>query len=494
MPVRMNDEAAGSENKTGRGEELHRNPSRDYLDLNDVPFPYKDLSGMEHRIVYYETSRGCPFACSYCLSSVHRKVRLRDMSLVEKELQFFLDHHVPQVKFVDRTFNCNPAHTRAIWEYIREHDNGVTNFHFEIAAELLREEELELLASFRPGLVQLEIGIQTVNPDTLTAICRKADMVKLSAIVRRLLLAGNMHIHLDLIAGLPYEDLASFRNSFKAVYDLHPEQLQLGFLKVLKGSPMERQSAEYGIIYKEQPPYEVLSTRWLSYGDILELKQVEEMLETYYNSGQFLLTMRYLEHFYENPYDLYRELALFYEKEGLFDRKLNRYDRYESLRRFWLESRCAGVSDREDGSFCAGTDNAGEDNASRRQNGDESEIIDTLLLHDLYARENVKSRPAYGRSGEVPKEEYREFFESGRYEKWLPDYAGMKPAQVSRMVHLEKVEIDPFQTAKAGKRVEWKGYLLYDYQSIHAIIRNARCVPIAEQMKQMNETPDGRKR
>lgn len=431
---------------------IRRNPPRDYLDFNTVPFPYPDLDGMEHRIIYYETSRGCPFACSYCLSSVDRRVRLRDMGKVREELQFFLGRRVPQVKFVDRTFNCSPAHTGAILEYIREHDNGVTNFHFEIAAELLREEEIDLLCSLRPGQVQLEIGVQTVNPGTLDSICRKADTQKLARIVARLVGAGNMHIHLDLIAGLPYEDLASFRTSFQAVYGMRPGQLQLGFLKVLKGSPMERDCGRYGIAYKDKPPYEVLYTDWLSYRDILELKQVEEMLEIYHNSGQFCQTVRFLEHYYGNPYDLYLELARHWEQEGWAGKKHSRQDRYAFLRAF-VEERFP----------------------------DEVQAVTALLLHDLYARENLKSRPPYAPSSGIGRREYREFFEKKEYLRYLDGYGDCSPAQVARLVHLERAAIDPFRSAQEGKGVAWNGYLLYDYRKMNAVTHNACCILISEE-------------
>ena len=274
--------------------EIIDNPWRPIMDLSEVPFVYDHMEDFEHKIIYYETSRGCPFSCSYCLSSVDKRLRFRDIELVKKELQFFLDHKVPQVKFVDRTFNCKHEHSIAIWKYIMEHDNGITNFHFEIAADILNEEELELLEQMRPGLVQLEIGVQSTNPKTIKEIHRVMDFKKVSRIVRRIQDKGNVHEHLDLIAGLPYEDVESFAHSFDDVYALEPEQLQLGFLKVLKGSYMEEKKDDYGLVYKGQPPYEVLYTKWLPYEDTLRLKGIEEMVETYYNSRQFCYTLPYL--------------------------------------------------------------------------------------------------------------------------------------------------------------------------------------------------------
>ena len=287
------------------GDQIIHNGWRQIMDLSSIPFIYKDLSEFKNRIIYYESSRGCPFSCSYCLSSIDKKLRFRDTETVKKELQFFIDNKVPQVKFVDRTFNCKHDHAMAIWKYINEHDNGVTNFHFEISADLLREEELQEMSTMRPGLIQLEIGVQSTNPDTIKAIHRTMDFEKLKGIVDRIHSFGNIHQHLDLIAGLPYEDYDSFRNSFNDVYALKPQQLQLGFLKVLKGSHMMEMCREYGIVYKTQEPYEVLSTKWLDYDHVLKLKTVENMVEVYYNSGQFQNTLEYLENFFQDACLLY---------------------------------------------------------------------------------------------------------------------------------------------------------------------------------------------
>ena len=261
------------------GEEICHNGWREIMDLSKVPFAYEKTEDFTNRIIYYESSRGCPFSCSYCLSSIDKKLRFRDLSLVRKELQFFLDRKVPQVKFVDRTFNCRHDHAMAIWQYIQDHDNGVTNFHFEISADLIREEELELMSHMRPGLIQLEIGVQSTNPETIQAIHRTMNLEKLKKSVARIKSYGNIHQHLDLIAGLPYEDYESFRNSFNDVYGMEPDQLQLGFLKVLKGSSMYQEAEKYQILYKDREPYEVLCTRWISYKDILRLKMVESMVE-----------------------------------------------------------------------------------------------------------------------------------------------------------------------------------------------------------------------
>ena len=381
------------------GEKIIHNGWRQIMDLSSIPFIYKDLSEFKNRIIYYESSRGCPFSCSYCLSSVDKKLRFRDIEMVKKELQFFIDYKVPQVKFVDRTFNCKHDHAMAIWKYINDHDNGVTNFHFEISADLLREEELQEMSTMRPGLIQLEIGVQSTNPDTIKAIHRTMDFEKLKGIVDRIHSFGNIHQHLDLIAGLPYEDYDSFRNSFNDVYALKPQQLQLGFLKVLKGSHMMEMCREYGIVYKNREPYEVLSTKWLDYDHVLKLKNVENMVEVYYNSGQFQKTLEYAESFLPDAFSIYEGLGIFYMEKGYGDVSHTRMRRYEILLEY-LET-VPGIS--------------------------RAEVADRMIL-DLYLRENLKSRPGfagdqkpyeklvwdYRKRAHVPKNAHVEVFGNGR--------------------------------------------------------------------------------
>ena len=350
------------------GDQIIHNGWRQIMDLSSIPFIYKDLSEFKNRIIYYESSRGCPFSCSYCLSSIDKKLRFRDTETVKKELQFFIDNKVPQVKFVDRTFNCKHDHAMAIWKYINEHDNGVTNFHFEISADLLREEELQEMSTMRPGLIQLEIGVQSTNPDTIKAIHRTMDFEKLKGIVDRIHSFGNIHQHLDLIAGLPYEDYDSFRHSFNDVYALKPQQLQLGFLKVLKGSHMMEMCREYGIVYKTQEPYEVLSTKWLDYDHVLKLKTVENMVEVYYNSGQFQNTLEYLEKFFPDAFSIYERLGSFYMEKGYGDISHTRMRRYEILLEF--------------------LENMPEISMNQ---------VKDQMVYDLYLRENLKSRPGFAR-------------------------------------------------------------------------------------------------
>ena len=397
---------------------------RELMDLSKVPFAYSNLTEFKNRIIYYESSRGCPFSCSYCLSSIDKKLRFRDIELVKKELQFFIDNKVPQVKFVDRTFNCKHDHAMAIWRYITEHDNGITNFHFEISADLLREEELALMKTMRPGLIQLEIGVQSTNPQTIKAIRRTMDFEKLKGIVEQIHSFGNIHQHLDLIAGLPYEGYESFHKSFCDVYALRPEQFQLGFLKVLKGSHMMEMTGEYQILYKDREPYEVLSTAWLTYGEILGLKMVESMVEVYYNSGQFKHTLVFLEQYFEDPFRMYEALGRFYEKKGYSEISHSRMRRYEILMEF-----------------------AGE------QKEIPLEVLSDVMLLDLYLRENLKSRPSFA-SDQKP------------YERLIWDYR--KVEKIPKTAHIE--------VFRDGKTI------LFDYTDRDPLTNNARLTDITDEV------------
>ena len=411
---------------------------RPVMDLSRIPFSYDciKLEELEHRIIYYESSRGCPYSCSYCLSSIDKQIRFRNLDLVKEELLFFLNAGVPQVKFVDRTFNCKKSHAMAIWRWIQEHDNGVTNFHFEIAADLLGEEEMELLAGMRPGLVQLEIGVQTTNVQALEAIRRKTDIDEIRRITSRINAGRNVHQHLDLIAGLPYEGMESFQKSFDDVYSMEPEQLQLGFLKVLKGSYMEEKAPDYGLVYSSTPPYEVLSTRWLSYDRILELKTVEDMVEVHYNSRQFTCTLKALEKEFPSPYQMFLAMGEYYQKHGLTGMNHSRIARYEILFAM-IEEYLHGPS---------------------------VEAYRDRLTADLYLRENVKSRPSFARDQAPYKSKIRDFFISEeKTPRYLAGYEGFDSRQMSKMAHVE---------AMGDKTL-----VLFDYRNRDALTYNARaCV------------------
>lgn len=407
-----------------KGRDIVHTGWRELMDLSKVPFAYSNLTEFKNRIIYYESSRGCPFSCSYCLSSIDKKLRFRDIELVKKELQFFIDNKVPQVKFVDRTFNCKHDHAMEIWRYITENDNGITNFHFEISADLLRAEELALMKTMRPGLIQLEIGVQSTNPQTIKAIRRTMDFEKLKGIVEQIHSFGNIHQHLDLIAGLPYEGYDSFHKSFCDVYALRPEQFQLGFLKVLKGSYMMEMTGEYQILYKDREPYEVLSTAWLTYGEILRLKMVESMVEVYYNSGQFKNTLVFLEKYFDDPFRMYEALGRFYEKKGYSEISHSRMRRYEILMEF-----------------------AGE------QKEIPSEALSDVMLLDLYLRENLKSRPSFA-SDQKP------------YERLIWDYR--KAKKIPKTAHIE--------VFRDGKK------LLFDYTDRDPLTNNAQLTDITDEV------------
>lgn len=423
------------------------NPWRPVMDLSEVDFPYANLKKFENRIIYYESSRGCPFSCSYCLSSIDKRLRFRNLDLVKKELAFFLEQKVPQVKFVDRTFNCKKDHAMAIWKFIAEHDNGVTNFHFEIAADLITEEELELLNTLRPGLVQLEIGVQSTNPQTIEAIHRKMDFGKVTEIVNRIAKGRNIHQHLDLIAGLPYEDYASFRRSFADVYALRPQQLQLGFLKVLRGSFMYEHTKEYDCHYQEREPYEVLYTKWLPYDDVLKLKDVEEMVEVYYNSGQFVHTLPMIERLYENPFDFFQELGDFYRAKGYSEAAHNRIQRYEILLEFLRDEKQ-------------------QDEAFFRQ----------MMVLDLYARENMKTRPRFAKDPSEWKNESRDFYQKEAETRMLlPSYTTYDWKQLQRMTHVEVFDYDVLGNGEKARTV-----LLFDYQKRDPLTGNAELIDCSE--------------
>lgn len=427
-------------------------PLHSLLPMDELPFCYANLQDFEHRIIYYESSRGCPFSCSYCLSSVDKKLRFRSLPLVYRELQFFIDAKVPQVKFVDRTFNCRHEHAMGIWNYIKEHDNGITNFHFEISADLLREDELELISDMRPGLIQLEIGVQSTNGATIREIHRTMRLEDVYRAVNRVKAGKNIHQHLDLIAGLPYEDYESFGKSFDDVYALEPEQLQLGFLKVLKGSYMEEKKDDYGLVYKGMPPYEVLYTKWLPYEDTLRLKGIEEMVETYYNSRQFCYTLPYLIRQFKRPFTLFEKLAEYYEENGLDTLSHARTARYEILydfARFYDAERC--------------------------------EAYKQLLTLDFYLRENAKSRPLFAGDERISKEEFRLFYDREDEERrYLENYENMEKRQLRKMTHIERFSYDVL-----GDMKEEECVLLFDYQNRNPLDHQAKVFRVTEEIREL---------
>ena len=420
------------------------------MDMDTIPFVYEDFHLFEHKILYYETSRGCPFCCSYCLSSVDKTVRFRSLPIVKKELDAFLEAKVPQVKFVDSTFNCNRQRAIDIWSYLVEHDNGITNFHFEISSDLLGEEELELFAKMRPVLIQLEIGVQSTNGEPVDAIHRHMDLDKLFHYVDRVHELGNIHQHLDLIAGLPYENYERFGCSFDDLYAHEPDQLQLGFLKVLKGTMMEEEVKKYSILYRNQPPYEVLGTKWLSYDEIILLKGVEELVELYYNSGQYTLTLKYAVPFFESPFRFYEMFSAWYRGKGYHKLNHNRLEKYNILREFL------------------------------REHIDENEwdTLDEIMLYDMYLRENVKGRPAWAKDTAQYKKEWKALYrEQG--EKLFPEdvQAGIYDSKrAANQSHIEVFEINIKKFEQSGQVEKKQVFCLFDYSRRNPLNRAARTV------------------
>ena len=422
-----------------KADEIVFTSPRPIKNMSEIPFCYDTLDDFSNRIIYYESSRGCPFSCSYCLSSVDKTLRFRDTEIVKRELKFFIDQKVPQIKFVDRNFNCNHAHAMELWRFIKANDNGVTNFHFEISADLLNQEELELISDMRPGLIQLEIGVQSTNEVTIKEIHRTMKLERLKEVVRLIQSGNNIHEHLDLIAGLPYEDYDSFGRSFDEIYELKPNQLQLGFLKVLKGSYMFEHAAEYGIVYHDKPPYEVMSTKWLSFDDVIKIKRVEDMLEVYYNSGQFEITMKVMEPLFDSAFAMFQELGVFYEEKGYFGMSHSRIRRAEILLEFMREQKS------EDAVL---------------------QMLEESLTFDLYYRENCKSRPFWAPSPAEFKEQTRYYCKNGVKSHVEPFHY--------RFPEKSKKALNEIPT-----RLKQPVYMLFDYENRDPLDHQAHVTEVA---------------
>ncbi len=395
---------------------IKRNPPRPPMDLNKIPFVYDDIAKLDNKIIYYEATRGCPFSCQYCLSSVDAGVRFLELERVFQDLQVFLDHKVKQVKFVDRTFNTDIKYAMAIWDYLKKNDNGITNFHFEMAADILTDEAIAFLKDTRPTLFQFEIGVQSTNDEVLTIIQRKMNFDQVSRIVKEIKGFGNIHQHLDLIAGLPKEDMASFRKSFNDVIAIRPEQLQLGFLKVLKGSGMHRDAKKYGLIYKDIAPYEILYTSHLTYDEMLRLHAVEEMVDRFYNSGRFVYSFEYLFTLFETPFDAVDGLAQFWEECGYHKIKHSKNAHYDILLQFAMEKTKANIT-----------------------------LMQELARFDFFLHEKLKNIPKNLLT--IDQDKYKDFVRDfykleGNIQHFLPELAAYTSAQVSRMAHIEVFSLD----------------------------------------------------
>lgn len=399
-----------------QGQSLIKTPARKPIsDLNQLPFPYpEDLTDFRQKLVYYETSRGCPYQCQYCLSANERGVRFLSLDRVKKELLMFINAEIAQVKLVDRSFNCDIKRAKEIWRFLLEHQ-GVTNFHFEIVGELLDEESIAILCAAPRGLFQFEIGVQSTNQETLRLINRRMDFEKLKQQVSRLHQNSKVFIHLDLIAGLPGEDYRSFANSFNDNLLIEPDRLQLGFLKLLKGSGLRERVAEYGYHFTEEPPYEVLSSNWMGYEELWRLKTIEDLLERYYNSGRFQAVFRYILARTDNPFKFFEEFAQWWKKHELDQKAHKVKDLYQYLL-YFCQSGNANIL-----------------------------IIRNLLKYDLLLGERMIELPGWAGqlSPELKKTSYRFWQKSENREKYLSEWTGLEPREIQRKVLFAEFEIDP---------------------------------------------------
>lgn len=415
-----------------KGGQMRQNPPAPFLDMDALPFPYEHVEQTRHQILYYEGCRGCPFDCQYCLSGDDKTLRFKSFDKIRRELDLFLSCRVPQVKFVDRTFNCRPDYYRPIWQYLIERDNGVTNFHFELSADLLRDEDMQLLRPARAGLFQFEIGVQSTHAPTLSAIHRSHRVEKIFSRVKAVQALGNIHQHLDLIAGLPLEDYAAFARSFNDVFSLRPQQLQLGFLKLLHGSGLDIRRKELGLVSSSRPPYEILATPSLSFEELLGLKGVEDMVERYYNSGRFSLSL-----------------------ERALSKASSPFSFFEALSRFWKDSGCGGVSHTKEALYDILFQFV------RVFYGPDSDLAQ-LMRFDIFRHEKAKKLPACCEAPLSPahRDRISAFYRNPEnIKRYLPSYEGLDPRQIARMTHLEIFPFDPRHPEDRKERA-----YLFDYR------------------------------
>ncbi len=430
-----------------------RNAPRMPLDLSELPFVYDELSSVAHKIIYYESSRGCPFDCQYCLSSAQSGVRFVPLDRVKTHMQYFLDHEVKQVKFIDRTFNANKSFAMELWNYLITHDNRHTNFHFEIAADLIDDEVIELLSQARPGLFQFEIGVQSTNKEVLKVIKRKMCYKKASETVTKIKALGNIHQHLDLIAGLPLESYHSFKDSFNDVILLRPEQLQLGFLKVLKGSGLRKSSLQYGLVYKDEAPYEVLYTKAITYDEIVLLHGIEEMLERYYNSERFKLSLEYLFICFSSPFHFFEELTLYWEQKKYDLMQHNKLSYYLKLAEF-----------------------------AKTKSYIDHELLKDLIRFDYLKHERLKEIPAELQTLEDKrwKEEGSKLLKDDLYIAAVsPQLLALSSRQRLRSSHIEYFKYDVFNAScnydyKNIRKLQTPCKILFDYsaENVRTILLN----------------------
>jgi len=430
--------------------QVYENEERPLIEnLDDIPFAYDEgFDGLDNKIIYYETSRGCPFNCQYCLSSTITGVRFLSMERIRKDLEVFIRNRIPQVKLVDRTFNCHPKRAREIFKMILEM-GGETNFHFEMAGDLIDEETLEILSKAPPGLFQFEIGVQSTNQSTLRAIDRRNDFDKLVRNVKAIRSFENIHLHLDLIAGLPNEDYRSFHRSFNDVFSLKPHRLQLGFLKLLKGSGLRLQADQYGYVYRTYPPYEVLKSHDISYEELLMLKGIEDLLEKYYNTHRFEYTLRYLISLWgDDAFAFFEDFAAYWEGKDLFQLSHNQLRMYEILLEY----------------------------------GESLRDVDKRILVELLRFDYcLYEKPVRYPKGMEPvrtasqNEAIHEFFKDRENrERYFPHMKEYTDKQIARMAHIEIFEYDVLAQPDEIKDTRRTTAILFDYQIPNKIFRRCR--------------------
>lgn len=397
---------------------------RELMDMNKIAFPYEQSENLDNKIVYYEASRGCPFNCKYCLSSTIHGVRFLDIERVKKELKFFIDKKVRLVKFVDRTFNCNHKFAYDIWQFLINQDTETT-FHFEISADLLSKEEIELLYSAPKDRFQFEVGVQTTNDEVLSNINRNANFQDIREKVEELLRIRNIKQHVDLIAGLPGEDLNSFKKSFNDLYTVEAEEIQLGFLKLLKGSDMRKESEKWGMVYSPYPPYEILKTKHISYDEIVELKRVDAVLDKYYNSNKFNNILKYFIDIYDKPFNFYHDLGEFCYKKGYFDRNISNADYYKVFLEF-------------------------NEEVLEKDNG----ILSEIVKYDYLIFNKKKWLPGF-LTRHLDKKEEKEIRNN------LIEKGFIEKSELSNNAHIEKFSIDILKFKEEGKIYNNNSILLF---------------------------------
>jgi len=324
---------------------IYVNPPGEALKMESLPFPYRYLPFEKDKTIYYESSRGCPFNCSYCMSSIEKSIRALPVERVKEDLNQFISANVEQVKFVDRTFNWDRERCRELWQHLIENDNGITNWHFEICAELLDRQLIDLLNGARKGLFQIEAGIQSTNPKTLAAVNRSTDIEPVFENLKEIVACGNTHVHVDLIVGLPFEGYNTFKDSFNRVFDIHADHLQMGFLKLLKGTALRNDADKYGYVFRKNPPYHIISNDFISARDIIRLKQVETVLNLFSNRGGFENTVDYFISLNTSAFDFFEEMALYYYLKGYHHKSHKKEDLYRILRQYayWKDRSCEGA-------------------------------------------------------------------------------------------------------------------------------------------------------